>query len=418
MKRVSRATAAGKRVLVVDDDPDLLRALSLRVKAAGYEVSSATDGREGFERALAEDPDAIVVDMSMPEMTGLEMIAALKARTPLYDPTILLVSAALSNHSRREAKNLGVRHVLEKPFDGVALVGLIGQAIKSKLSESQTGEEQPMTSAKSALIATGSPWGPVCVARLQKLGWSASLVGDGIDTLLGLSKTRPDLLVLDLGLPGVDAEIVCMKIVGEPVYADMSILPVDDHRSDGLKARLEDAGLNVLPGGDGLPDILEGVVAAGQQEKAASAPEMIVQDPAIGRERPRLLLVDDDRDLLNALQLRFRRYDVEIETSTGGRQAIFRAAELKPDVIVTDYSMPDGNAEYFLLQLREQPSLRNTPVIVLTGWTFEGRTDAAHRRDMVGRFGAVAYLQKPVDFKRLIEEVEKHCDLSELSPAD
>ena len=73
--------------------------------------------------------------------------------------------------------------------------------------------------------------------------------------------------------------------------------------------------------------------------------------------------------------------------------------------------MPDGNAEYFLNQLRQQPSLQDIPVVVLTGWTFEGQTDMAHRRDMTGRFGAVAYLQKPVEFDHLVAELRKHCTI-------
>lgn len=67
-----------KKILVVEDDPDLLEIMSFRIKQAGYQVVQATDGKQGYEVALREHPDLILLDIMMPEVTGLQMLKALR----------------------------------------------------------------------------------------------------------------------------------------------------------------------------------------------------------------------------------------------------------------------------------------------------------------------------------------------------
>ena len=66
------------RVLLVDDDHDIALGASVRLRASGYEVSTAQDGEEGLDRALADPPDAIVIDVRMPKKDGLTLLAELR----------------------------------------------------------------------------------------------------------------------------------------------------------------------------------------------------------------------------------------------------------------------------------------------------------------------------------------------------
>jgi DNA-binding response OmpR family regulator len=104
-----------KRVLVVDDDKDIVSGLSVRLEAAGYEVFSAYDGAAGYDAALATHPDAMILDMRMPVMDGLSMLAKLRERAETRTTPVIVLSASLRDHQM--ALDMGARYFLDKPCD-------------------------------------------------------------------------------------------------------------------------------------------------------------------------------------------------------------------------------------------------------------------------------------------------------------
>ncbi|MFO7176739.1 response regulator, partial [Enterococcus faecium] len=78
-------------ILVVEDDSKIARLLELELKHAGYAVMVATDGRTGLERALADDVDLVLLDVMLPQMSGLEVVRRLKEERPLLP--VLMVTA-------------------------------------------------------------------------------------------------------------------------------------------------------------------------------------------------------------------------------------------------------------------------------------------------------------------------------------
>lgn len=88
------------------------------------------------------------------------------------------------------------------------------------------------------------------------------------------------------------------------------------------------------------------------------------------------------------------------------------ALKEKPDVIVTDYVMPQGSGKYFLGLLKGAQSTRNIPVIVLTGAKLDSSgQDRELARVLLEDFGAAAYLEKPLDMEELKAELGRHIDL-------
>ncbi|MEZ5936495.1 MAG: response regulator [Alphaproteobacteria bacterium] len=130
-----------RHVLIVDDDRHILRAVSIRLRSAGYRVSTATDGALGLEQASIEIPDVMVVDLSMPKLTGLELIAELRRKMPEINHPIVLLSASVSDRSRRDLERLGVSHVLEKPFESAALLRMIDNVMERRKARDQFGED-------------------------------------------------------------------------------------------------------------------------------------------------------------------------------------------------------------------------------------------------------------------------------------
>ncbi|MBK8040728.1 MAG: response regulator transcription factor [Verrucomicrobiaceae bacterium] len=102
------------RLLIVEDEPDLLRVLSRALREDGYAVDTAEDGEDGRFKALECDYDAIVLDWMLPVMSGLEVLKALRAKK--QTPVLMLTAKTAVNH-RIEGLNHGADDYLAKPFD-------------------------------------------------------------------------------------------------------------------------------------------------------------------------------------------------------------------------------------------------------------------------------------------------------------
>jgi two-component system KDP operon response regulator KdpE len=102
------------RVLVVDDDPQISRALRVTLRAAGYDVVNAPDGRTALRAAAAEHPDLIVLDLGLPDLDGTQVLAGLR---PWFTNPVLVLSARADSHDKVGALDAGADDYVSKPFD-------------------------------------------------------------------------------------------------------------------------------------------------------------------------------------------------------------------------------------------------------------------------------------------------------------
>jgi two-component system KDP operon response regulator KdpE len=106
-------------VLVVDDEPQILRALSLNLTARGYRVSEAEDGTSALSLAAGGDVDVVVLDLGLPDIDGLEVIRALRTHSAL---PIVVLSARAESADTVAALDLGADDYVTKPFDMAVLL--------------------------------------------------------------------------------------------------------------------------------------------------------------------------------------------------------------------------------------------------------------------------------------------------------
>jgi two-component system alkaline phosphatase synthesis response regulator PhoP len=106
-------TAKG-RILIVEDDPSILRGLQLNLGMEGYTVRSAMDGETGLQLARSEKPDLMVVDVMLPKLGGLELVKALRATDP--DLPILILSAKGQETDKVSGLRFGADDYMTKPF--------------------------------------------------------------------------------------------------------------------------------------------------------------------------------------------------------------------------------------------------------------------------------------------------------------
>jgi len=131
---------SGKKVLLVDDEQKFVEVLAMRLEARSLEVDTAATGEQALEQVKDKVYDAIVLDIAMPGLDGMETLKRLKDRNP--DCQVVLLSGHATVRNATEAMGLGALDVLEKPADIEQLVARIDQAAvnKAELAEKRIGE--------------------------------------------------------------------------------------------------------------------------------------------------------------------------------------------------------------------------------------------------------------------------------------
>jgi DNA-binding response OmpR family regulator len=117
---------------------------------------------------------------------------------------------------------------------------------------------------------------------------------------------------------------------------------------------------------------------------------------------PTILCIDDDRAITTALSLRFRPFDVRVITAYFGEEGIVHAVTDRPDVIITDLRMPQGQGDYVVECLRSRAETKDVPVIVLTGC--RDRERVTRMREL----GVTHYLQKPITFDAVLDAIRNY----------
>jgi CheY-like chemotaxis protein len=126
-KRTSQA-----KILIVDDEPDLVSTVQYRLKFANCDVVTASNGQEGLERAVAEKPDLILLDTNMPVMDGHETLECLNADPNLKDIPVIMLTARCEAQDVAAASAHGVADYVTKPFDFAQLIEKIREILGNK----------------------------------------------------------------------------------------------------------------------------------------------------------------------------------------------------------------------------------------------------------------------------------------------
>src|SRR5258708_211265 len=106
---------AAKRVLLVDDDPEIIDAIRFALEAKGYQIFIARDGNQGLSMAEREDPDLVILDMMMPKRSGFLVLEKLRRSRPVPLRVIMITANEGSRH-KAYAEMLGVDDYIRKPF--------------------------------------------------------------------------------------------------------------------------------------------------------------------------------------------------------------------------------------------------------------------------------------------------------------
>ncbi len=134
---LDNSASARKHILVVEDEPELLRAITIRLCTAGFHVTTASDGHEAAETALRVQPDLIVLDLGLPGMNGHAVADRLRSNGRPRFPVVVL-SARSEVEERAAAGALGAAAYLVKPYKPAELLAVINGVLKRPALVGQT----------------------------------------------------------------------------------------------------------------------------------------------------------------------------------------------------------------------------------------------------------------------------------------
>ena len=274
----------------------------------------------------------------------------------------------------------------------------------------EMGEFQSGDKTSRMLIADDDP----SIVRLladhcARMGFDVDTASNGIQTLLKASRFKPDILVIDVNMPEVDGLSVCAHLLDSGRSA-VNVIVITGSRDPDTLERCEGLGAHYARKGPNFWNDLEAALAEIHPRMAGRIRQCGTQAvaPAV-RRRPRVLLVDDDNDINRFLTSRLEKCGLDVQYACDAQQGFRMACRDEPAVIVTDYFMPDGDAQYLLTRLRTTAATAHIPVIVLSGRKLNEVTEQSLRREICGHPGATQILRKSLDPHALFEALKKFC---------
>ena len=212
---------AGERILVVDDEPDIIALVAYHLARSGYRVSTAATGTEALQAARDEQPALVVLDLMLPELSGFEVLERLRADRALADTPVLMLTARRDEPDRVQGLSLGADDYLVKPFSPQELV----LRVRNILRRSRT-----KTAEKRNVIEMGT-------VVMDKDAHTVTVDG----TLIDLTATEYKLLLTLADRRGrVQSRAQLLEIVWESA-PDIQTRTVDMH-VQRLRAKLGESG--------------------------------------------------------------------------------------------------------------------------------------------------------------------------------
>ena len=380
----------GRRVLVVEDEVRFARILFDLAHELGYACLVATCADEGLELARQYRPDAILLDMRLPDGSGLSVLQRLKDDAQTRHIPVHVVSVEDQSEA---ALHLGAVGYALKPTSRDQLKDVFGK-LEAKLNQQ----------VKRVLLVEDDPLQRDSVARLisdEDIEITAvALAGEALEKL---RSTVFDCMIIDLKLPDMLGNELLRRMAEEDIC---SFPPVIVYTGRNL-TRDEEAELlkysrSIIIKGARSPERLldEVTLFLHKVEAELSSEHQKMLKTARSRDKlfegRRLLLVDDDVRNIFALSSALEQKGASVEVARNGHEALAKLREHDDiDLVLMDVMMPEMDGYEATRQIRLEERWKNLPIIAVTAKAM--KDDQERCREA----GANDYLAKPIDLDRL-----------------
>ncbi|MET3440376.1 CheY-like chemotaxis protein/CHASE3 domain sensor protein [Variovorax paradoxus] len=380
-----------RRVLVIEDEPQFAHILYDLAHELGYRCLVAHGAADGFDLAHQFLPDAILLDMRLPDSTGLDVLQRLKDSPQTRHIPVHAVSAA--DNAQAAALHMGAIGFAQKPATRDELMQVFARL-----------EEKLTQKVKTVLLVEDDALQRESVMRLiGDEDIEIIAVGSGEEALDLLRKRVFDCMITDLHLPDMQGSELLKRVAAEEI---VSFPPVIVYTGRNLtrdeEAELQRYSRSIIIKGARSPERLldEVTLFLHKVEAELSSERQGMLKTARGRDRifegRTILLVDDDVRNIFALTSALEQRGAVVEIGRNGREALEKLDRVREiDLVLMDVMMPEMDGLEATRRLRADPRFEKLPVIAITAKAMKDD------REQCLAAGASDYLAKPVDLERL-----------------
>ena len=127
-------TRRAKKILIVDDEPNIVLALKYLLEDEGYEINECYDGQSGFQTTLDWKPDLVLLDVMMPGLDGYSVARKIREKLELQDIQIIFLTAKGTARDKMEGYDSGAELYIVKPFDNEHIIEKVGEVLGTELN--------------------------------------------------------------------------------------------------------------------------------------------------------------------------------------------------------------------------------------------------------------------------------------------
>ncbi|MEW5847990.1 MAG: response regulator [Myxococcota bacterium] len=222
-------------ILTIDDDPAVGPLLAAALEPAGYTVITAQSAREGLELAFREEPDVVIVDLVLPDLSGFELVEQLANDERTHHiPVLVLTARTLTDGDRSRLRPHVVALAEKGDFTRVALLAALERAVR--------GRPGVAGGARTILVVDDHDLNRELVrSLLERRGCRVVEAEDGESGIAAARQVRPDLILMDLAMPGMDGFAATRELKAHPATAHIPVVALTARamKSDEERAQRE-----------------------------------------------------------------------------------------------------------------------------------------------------------------------------------
>jgi len=376
-----------RMLLVIEDDPTFAKIVTGFAQARGFKTIVAHSGEEALELANRYLPDAVTLDIALPDMDGWKVLEKLRqteltARIPVH-----VISGG---EQKQRALEAGAVAHLQKPISEEALVDafdrLLGFAESRCKNVLVVEDDIAQLNAMVGLIGTGEI--------------EVTAVASADAALTAVQRQRFDCIIVDLGLPDMSGQELIDRLRSNPATERVPVIVYTGREL----TREQDASLRrlsstiIVKDGYAPERLIDELNFFLHRVEADLGPakRMPPEETNGSLHHRRVLIVDDDARNIFALEAALRAYGMETVTAESGRNGIdlLRSRD-DIDIVLMDIMMPEMDGYETIRRIRADGRIADIPIIALTAKAMRGDREACIAA------GASEYVSKPVDIDQL-----------------